>query len=214
VKWPSVQERRAASDRMYVRHPGRFAGDPSHFVDWALARFPELSRPVRVLELGCGVGRDSRVLAGAGNRVRAIDHSRVAIERARADPRVFPNLEFQESDATTAVTRSEDASVDVVYAHGLYMGLTQAELDELFDGIRRILTPGGHHLFAVRSTTDPHYGQGEEIAPDVFWGGPHETPLRYYGRTTLARLARPGFVRFAEELRADLHLWYVGDRRG
>jgi len=198
---------------MYARNPDRFAGDPSHFVEWALARFPDRDGPRNVLELGCGVGRDSRVIAAAGHRVLAVDHSSVAILRARADPRSFSALRFVERDASAAVSEAKEASFDVVYAHGLYMGFTDGELGRLLDGILRILAPGGHHLFAVRSTTDPHYGQGTEIEPDVFYGGVHETPMRYYRRESLARFTRPGLVRFAEEHRPDLYLWYVGDRR-
>jgi SAM-dependent methyltransferase len=213
VTWPSVAERRAASDRLYERDPQRFAGEPSHFVVWALKRLPHHDRPLRILELGCGVGRDSRILASEGHQVRAVDHSRVAIGRARSGPHGPPGLEFLEEEALVAVARTPAGTVDVVYAHGLYMGFSEGELDELVAGVRRILSSGGHHLFAVRSTTDPHFGQGTEIAPDLFLGGPHGTPMRYYRRETLGRFAGPGLVRFAEELREDLALWYVGDRR-
>ena len=180
---------------------------------WALARLPSRPGPLRILELGCGVGRDSRILASEGHLVRAVDHSRIAVERARSGPRGPPGLEFIEGEALAEVARTPSGSVDVVYAHGLYMGFAEAELDELLEGIRRVLAPGGHHLFAVRSTTDPHFGQGAAIAPDVFLGGPHETPIRYYRHETLARFSGPDLVRFAEELREDLALWYVGDRR-
>jgi SAM-dependent methyltransferase len=198
---------------MYSENPDRFSGDPSHFVAWALARLPSSSRPLRILELGCGVGRDSRVLARAGHRVVAVDHSRVAIERARGRRDNPPGLEFLEDEGLARLARTASKSLDVVYAHGVYMGFREEELDELVKGLARVLRPRGRHLFAVRATIDPHFGKGREVSKDVFWGGPHPTPMHYYRRETLARFTPPGFVRFAEELREDLALWYVGDRR-
>ena len=143
MTWPSVAERRAASDRLYERDPQRFAGEPSHFVVWALKRLPHHDRPLRILELGCGVGRDSRILASEGHQVRAVDHSRVAIGRARSGPHGPPGLEFLEEEALVAVARTPAGTVDVVYAHGLYMGFSEGELDELVAGVRRILSSGG-----------------------------------------------------------------------
>lgn len=177
-----------------------------------MARFPPTGGPLRVLELGCGVGRDSRVLA-TSHEVWAVDHSSVAIARARRAARGIPRLRFEVRDALDAVTRREDTSIDVVYAHALYMGFQERELDELLGGIRRVLRPRGLHFFAVRSTTDPHYGQGTEIAPDVWYGGPHETPMHYYRRESLERLSRTGFERVEETLREDLYLWFVCDQR-
>jgi SAM-dependent methyltransferase len=197
---------------MYRRNPDRFAGAPSHFVEWAMARFPSTGRPLRLLELGCGVGRDSRVLA-ASHEVWAVDHSSVAIARARRAARGMTHLHFEARDALDAVTRREDASIDVVYAHALYMGFQETELDQLLGEIHRVLRPRGLHFFAVRSTTDPHYGEGTEIAPDVWYGGSHETPMHYYRRESLERFTRAGFERVEETLREELHLWFVCDRR-
>lgn len=197
---------------MYLRNPERFAGAPSHFVEWTLARFPRSDRRLDVLELGCGVGRDSRVLATT-HEVRAVDHSTVAIERARAASAGFAHLRFECNEANDALAMSPGGSTDIVYAHALYMGFTEPELDELLREIRRVLRPGGLHFFAVRASTDPHRGQGVEIAPDVWYGGPHETPMRYYRRETLGRFTRGRFERVEEELRDDLDLWFVCDRR-
>ncbi len=210
---PDEAERRAISDRLYARSPDRFGREPSHFVSWALERFPQPPAGARVLELGCGPGRDSFVLARAGARVRAVDHSSVAIERARSRAPGPGNPEFVRGSARDEVEAAPPGGFDVVYAHALYMILPEEELDQLLAGIYRALRPGGAHLFAVRSTTDPHYGQGTEVAPDVYSGGPHEGPMRYYRRETLARFARPGFERGAAELRTDFHLWWVADRR-
>lgn len=211
--WPSLAARRAVSDRLYAENPERFTGAPTRFSLWALERISRLGGRQRILELGCGPGRDSRALAAAGHTVRAVDHSRVAIERARSAEGNPPTLRFESQDALQAVRRSPSASFDVVYAHGLYMMLSDREMEELLTGIRRVLRRGGLHLFAVRSVTDPHAARGKEIAPDVRVGGPHATPHRYYRARSLDAMAEHGFALVEAEFVPDLHLFYVCHRK-
>ncbi len=198
---------------MYARNPDLFVGPPSHFCAWAIARFPKPLEGRRLLELGCGPGRDSYELAKAGAMVRAVDHSTLAIERARARRTGGRDPEFRVATAQEALDEEPPNSVDTVYAHALYMMFSEEELDRLLSAVHRVLRPGGLHAFAVRSTTDPRCGQGTEVAPDVWTGGPHEGALRYYRRESLARFLRPGFERLAQELRTEFQLWWVLDRR-
>ena len=201
--------RRAESDRKYSEHPDRFTGAPSAFSGWALERMARIGRPLEVLELGCGPGRDSRALAAAGHSVRAVDHSRVALERARAAPGNPVTLRFELRDAEAAVRDSPTASLDVVYAHALYMLLSGVEMERLLTGVHRALRPGGLHLFAVRSVSDPLAGAGEEIEPDVYVGGPHVTPVRYYRAETVDAMAERGFRLLDAEYHPELHLYFV-----
>jgi len=196
-----------------VADPARFAGAPSTFSHWALERIARLGPSVKVLELGCGPGRDSRVLAAAGHRVRAVDHSPVALQRARSAPGTPPNLRFELRDAESALRGTPTASVDAVYAHALYMMLSGNEMERLLGEVRRAIRPGGLHLFAVRSVTDPHAGEGEEIDRDVYRGGPHVTPIRYYRAETVDAMAQHGFQLVDAEYAPEQHLYYVCHRR-
>ena len=212
MKWATVSERRAASERMYERDPHRFIGDPTRFLRWSLPRLAELGTHLSILELGCGPGRDSRALASAGHEVRAVDHSSIAIERARAMPSP-PSLRFERSDALTALRKTAASSVDAVYAHALYMMFSVAELRDLVVELARALRPGGFHLFAVRSASDPIASQSREVAPNVWCGGAHATPYRYYRAATVEAFGKGRFERVATEFEPELHLWYVCDRR-
>jgi len=213
VTWPSLAERRAESDRKYLADPERFAGAPSTFSAWALERIDRLGPSLEILELGCGPGRDSRALASAGHRVRAVDHSRVAIERARAFPGNPPNLRFEQRDAESALRATATASVDAVYAHALYMMFSGAEMERLLAEVRRAVRPGGLHLFAVRSVSDPHAGLGTEIERDVYLGGPHVTPVRYYRAEGVDAMAERGFLLVDAQFVPELHLYFVCHRR-
>jgi SAM-dependent methyltransferase len=212
LSWPPPSERRAASDAIYEKDPDRFLGEPTRFFHWSLPYLTRLGSHLSVLELGCGPGRDARALASAGHVVWAVDHSSIALERARAQP-CTGSLRFEQSDALSALRGRAPSSVDAVYAHALYMMLSEEELRELLRELSRALRPGGLHLFALRSVTDPRATTGREIAPDVRYGGPHTTPHRFYRAESVASFGGRSFERVATEFEPDLHLWYVCDRR-
>jgi SAM-dependent methyltransferase len=220
IAWPTLETRQGNFDRLYATQPDRFAGSPSRFSGWALDRLAMTTPRGSMLDLGCGLGRDARRFAQAGYEVRAVDYSRIAIDRATADPTTPPNLRFERADAVSALRTTPGRSLDVVYSHALYMLLPDLELHEVFGEIARVLRPGGMHLFAVRSVTDPMVGQGEEVAPDVWrrtsatvGGAPDLAPYRYFRPESLDRLTATGFDRVAAEFQADVHFWFVADRR-
>lgn len=211
--WPALAVRAANSEFIYRGNPERFTGPPSRFCTWALDRLSDRFGRGQVLELGCGTGRDARRFAAAGYVVTAVDYSAVAIERARAEIDNPPEVRFRRMDALSALRDTLTASLDAVYAHAVYMMLPEEELVEVFHEVRRALHPGGLHLFAVRSTTDPIVGQGEPVAPDVWKRTPDRAPYRYFRPGTIDALTALGFERVATESPEGLHFWYVADRR-
>jgi SAM-dependent methyltransferase len=213
LSFPSAEERRRISERYYERDPARFLGAPSTFCAWAIPFLAGLAPPVHLLEVGCGPGRDARRLASAGCEVRAVDHSRIAIGRARGQPDNPPGLRFDVTDAREALRCAAPGSLDAVYAHAVYMFFSDEEVAEMAREVASALRPGGLHLFAVRSTSDPIAAQSREVAPDVFVRPPDAEPMRYYREATLERWTSAGFDRVRAEEPAGLHLWFVCDRR-
>ena len=101
--------------------------------------------PLRVLELGCGVGRFSRDVVRAGHGVVAVDFSPVAIGKARARvARDERKPEFRVGDVTSLhdIEDSFDVSFDVGCFHCLDTGQQTRYAAEVF----RLLKPGGTHL--------------------------------------------------------------------
>jgi SAM-dependent methyltransferase len=211
--WPSLADRARSADGIYSRDPHRFAGPPSKFSEWAFdqlhARFPR----GQVLELGAGIGRDARRFASAGYVVTAVDYSELAHRRARGDADHPPQLRFRRQDALSALRETLADSLTAVYAHAVYMMLPDDELTAVFREIRRALHPGGLHLWAVRSTTDPIAGQGDPVGPDVRRRTPGAAPYRFFRPESIDALTRTGFERVATENPAGLNFWWVCDRR-
>lgn len=68
----------------------------AHYHEYLLGQMPERCR--RVLEIGCGTGEFSRLLAGRAERVLAIDLSPRMIRLARERSKLYPNVEFVSGD--------------------------------------------------------------------------------------------------------------------
>ena len=213
VTWPPLAVRAANAELIYRGNPDRFTGPPSRFFAWALGRLRERFHRGQVLELGCGTGRDARQFAAAGYLVTAVDYSVAAIERAEAEVENRSLVHFRRMDALSALRDTLTASLDAVYAHAVYMMLPDEELVEVFHEVHRVLHPGGLHLFAVRSTTDPIVGEGEQVAPDVWRRTRDRAPYRYFRPETIDPLTALGFERVAFDAPEGLHFWYVADRR-
>ncbi len=106
--------------------------------------------PRRVLDLGCGPGVSSFVLAGRlgpGVEVVGIDFSAEMIRRARRHQRKhyrhLGNLRFEQADVLALPFAAE--TFDLAVGHS-FLYLLPDRLGALRE-IRRVLTPGGHLVF-------------------------------------------------------------------
>ncbi len=148
----------------------------------------------RILELGCGHGRDTLYFAKNGMEVQAVDFSRTAIEamtkRANALP-VSKSIASMCRDVRKPFPFEND-SFDACYSHMLYcMALTTDQLEHLTENIRRILKPNGLNVYTVRNTKDQHYGKGIHRGEDMY-----EVDgfiVHFFGEEKIAQLAK-GFT--------------------
>jgi len=128
------------------------------FTVWGDVRVPpelvELAgttTPLRVLELGCGVGRFSRAVVRAGHRVVAVDFSPVAIDKARARvARDERKPEFRVGDVSNLheLEGRFDASFDV----GCFHCLDAVQQTRYAAEVHRLLKPGATHLLWALDT--------------------------------------------------------------
>lgn len=211
-------ERKAISERKYLDDPNRFEGGPSDFALWAVPRLKPFAGVRELIELGCGPGRDSRHLVVEGFRVHAVDFSPTAVVRAteaRSGLRqpFRSRLQVVEGEATRYLRGRPPESADVVYAHLVYATFSPEELTELWSLVHRVLRPGGRHAFAVRDRTDPFVGQGTEVEPGTWRGGPHEVPYHYFVDTDVEALRSVGFERIEQVHPRGSHLLFVLDRK-
>ncbi|MFI1660318.1 class I SAM-dependent methyltransferase [Streptomyces sp. NPDC020472] len=126
----------------------------------------------RVLDLGCGPGRNALHLASLGFDVTAVDLSPTAIAWAgeRAAEAGAENIRFVCGDAFTAAL---DGPYDLVYDSGCFHHLPPHRRVSYLALLDRALAPGGH--FALTAFAAGEGGMGSELPDADFYreGGLH-----------------------------------------
>jgi trans-aconitate methyltransferase len=107
-----------------------------------------------IFEIGCGGGRDTRVLAAVGASVIALDASAAALEQARS---AAPAAEFYCQDLR-APWPPAAARVEAVLASLSLHYFAWTETVMIVERIRALLPAGGLLLCRLNSTNDVHYG--------------------------------------------------------
>lgn len=143
-------------------NPAMFGNDASqsgHYADDLFRR----QHLVDVLELGSGQGRDTLAFLQSGLTVIALDYAADGLAELRQAATVA-SLEKQLTTIVHDIRQPipfPDESVDAVYSHMLFnMALTTAEITSLAKEVRRVLRPGGWHIYTVRHVGDSHFNTG------------------------------------------------------
>ena len=115
-----------------------------------------MPRPHRILELGCGTGYMSRLLAmNPGSDVLGTDLCKEFIEEARQNYQA-PNLSFEVLDV-----RSSDLSERVghqfeyIVGNGILHHLNE-DLDQVLPRLKELLVPGGNLIFWEPNLYNPY----------------------------------------------------------
>ena len=124
----------------------------------------------RMVELGCGNGRDAVFFAARGLDVTAVDMSREAVAQLRS--RGIANAAFLCGDfVNSEIHRPE--SYDYAYSrftiHSINRGQEQVLLNNLFRGLR----PGGKLFIEVRGVNDPLFGKGKRVERNAYFYDNH-----------------------------------------
>ena len=157
----------------YQANPNMYGTDPSEAGAYAAELFKR--QHVReVMELGSGHGRDTVAFLQAGLRVSALDYSSQALaslQHTATEAGLAERLVTLVHDIREPLPLP-DASADAVYSHMLFsMALSTAQLIRLADDVRRVLRPGGLHVYTVRHIGDAHYGIGIDHGDGMFESG-------------------------------------------
>lgn len=119
----------------------------------------------KLLEIGCGNGRDSRWFADNSLDVVCIDSSNVATEKLRE-----LNSKIKEiicGDFVDAGLYNPD-SYDVVYSRFSIHAIDDEQEKELIKNIYRGLKVGGIFAIEVRSVNDELFGKGVQVGRNAY----------------------------------------------
>ena len=152
----------------YAKH--RLRNAPSPFAKWCLEH--QLHPDSRILELGCGDGRDSFTFLHHGFPVIAVDGCEVAIEDnlahySKRQPKAagaFHALNFADLDQLTQRTGEMLSQVNTVYTRFVLHAIPEVLEDQLLAFCQRILPVGGRMLHEFRTIRDPLMQKGEALS--------------------------------------------------
>ncbi|MDQ6804745.1 MAG: class I SAM-dependent methyltransferase [Actinomycetota bacterium] len=158
--------RRAREEAYFFVDDRRAYGDPELESFWAegerdlgrLLEFLEVEiKPTdTVLDIGCGVGRLSRVIAGRAARVCGLDISSEMIDRAREHHASLANIEWIVGDGTS-LRPLPDGSVDGCVSHVVFQHIPDPSITLGYIAeMGRVLRPGGWAAFHVSGDAHIH----------------------------------------------------------
>ena len=146
-------------DRRAYRDPEleSFWSEGEHDLDRLLALLEVRIEPTDVvLDIGCGVGRLTRVIAGRATRVLAIDISSEMIDRARAHHANLDNVEWIVGDGKS-LQPIADASLDGCVSHVVFQHIPDPSITLGYvSEMGRVLRPGGWAAFQVSGDARVH----------------------------------------------------------
>ena len=155
-------------DKVYSNDSAFFGEEPSNFSQICYRDFKNhLVR--KLLELGCGQGRDTLFFASHNPDVHAIDSSKVAIETLKQKiAKEDTSIKLRQFDARQGIP-FDKKYFDAVYSHMFYnMRFTDEELRFLFEESSRVLKNNGLLYFSVRSDKDVLYNKGKKIDNNIY----------------------------------------------
>jgi len=103
----------------------------------------------RVVEIGCGIGRLTREIAGRVASVEAIDISETMLELARKENPHLSNVNWVLGDGES-LSPLADGSVDVCLSHVVFQHIPDPEITLGYVAeMGRVLVPGGWAVFQI-----------------------------------------------------------------
>ncbi len=137
-----------------------------------------LPRNGRILDAGCGPGRDSRRFSELGYSVTGVDLAEKMVELAR---RLSPSCAFSVMD----IRKMEfpDASFDGVWMNTSMIFVRKSDASGVIAEASRVLKDGGRMFVRVKE------GEGEDMAVDRRYGD-MEKYTAYYGRDELLSMLK------------------------
>ena len=153
----------------------------------------------RILDLGCGNGRDSLYFVSRGMSVTGIDSAEVAIRELQHGAGDTPRGARFVCGDFVKLEGLDDASFDCCYSRFTVHAITAAQEADLLLNVRRVLRTGGRFCIEVRSVHDGIYGLGTAQETDAFvYEGHYRRFIRF--RDFIDRLSDAGFdIVYAEE---------------
>jgi SAM-dependent methyltransferase len=149
-------------DAYYNENPPK--NDPS---DFAKSILTYLQRGKRLVDLGCGNGRDTLFFMEKGINVLGVDRSQVAIDALRNITVTQKNAEFLCDDFIDNPL-IYNRKYDYFYSRFTIHSITENEQNILLSNVYNSLNNGGLFFIEVRGIHDDIYAKGENAGRNAY----------------------------------------------
>ena len=167
--------------------------EPSPFAQY-VATLVEPGR--RMVELGCGNGRDAVFFAAQGLDITALDMSQEAVSQLQG--RGIANAEFLCGDFVNSDVH-QPKSYDYAYSRFTIHSINRNQEQVLLNNLYRGLRPGGKLFIEVRGVNDPLFGKGRQVERNAYFYDNHYRRFIVLDEL-VASLEQRGFrVEYAQE---------------
>ncbi len=142
---------------------------PSQFAAFCAS---EIGARSRLLDFGCGNGRDALFLSQIGHDVLACDYSAQAVELVKAKGEVIKSaieaevLNIYDVAQVQKFEQKRAASFDVIYSRFVMHAITQDGQNRFLNTAKAMLAPGGKILLEFRNSNDARKQEGNTISED------------------------------------------------
>ena len=133
-----------------------------------LARFALLERDSRVLEVGCGMGRYTLLLAELGYRIEGLDLTPRLLEHLGATTRDRFSIPTYCADVLDAPAELHDEFAALI---GFFALHHMHDLPATFAAMARLVRPGGYVTFLEPNPYNPLYYLQILLTPGMTWEG-------------------------------------------
>ncbi|HLE48563.1 MAG TPA: class I SAM-dependent methyltransferase [Patescibacteria group bacterium] len=155
-------------DGWWQKHEEEIEWDdnPSIFAQFAVSYFPKEGN---ILELGAGLGKDTRYFAHHGYHVVSTDFSEKAlsISKWEATFQKITSVDYQNIDIKKPLPFDTD-KFDVVYAHAVLHYFSHEITDQIFREIHRVLKNQGVFATLLKSKEDPEIEKSLKLKENFY----------------------------------------------
>lgn len=129
---------------------------------------------IKVLDLGVGGGRHTKLLCELGFSVFGLDISMIGLEYTRK--RIAQeNFDVDLVRASMSQLPFKNQSFDAVISYGVFNYGNRKDMQMAIQDMYRILKAEGKAFVMLRTTSDYRFGKGEQLEPNTFMLNIHDT---------------------------------------
>ena len=155
--------------------------------------------PLRILDLGCGYGNETKYLLSAGHDVLSVDLSPSIIERMQLAVPNSNGIVFDMAEDDWGIFQTSQFDVVVASLSLHYFG--ELATVRIMDEVKRILKPDGKLYARVNSASDVAHGAGDGIMieKNFYIDNKRGTTKRFFDENDVKRFFKPlGDIKFKE----------------